>query len=100
VRYQSALDERPELIRPTFPRYPDALRVQGIEGWALVEFVVDTSGHVDQASVTVVATTDPLLGATSSDAVASSLFRPARVWGRAVRVRVLQPVNFKIAGDP
>jgi protein TonB len=91
------VEERPERVGGPAPRYPEILRQAGIDGQVRVECVVDTAGHAELGSVRVVSSTNPLFDAAAREAVAASLFRPGRLGGRAVRVRVLVPLSFQVS---
>jgi protein TonB len=94
---ESVVEERPEYLSGPKPRYPDILRQAGIDGRVLVEFVVDTTGHPERGSIKILSSTNPLFEQPTREAIAGSLFKPGRIAGRAVRVRVQQPVNYQIA---
>jgi TonB family protein len=81
--------------RPVSPAYPEALRRTRVEGEALVEFVVDTAGHVELETLSVVSATHAAFGAAARDAVLTATFLPARKAGRVVRQVVLLPVRFE-----
>jgi protein TonB len=91
------VEERPERIGGPAPRYPELLRQAGIDGRVVVECVVDTAGRAEPGSVRVVAATNPLFEGPAREAVAASVFRPGRLAGRAVRVRVQVPVVFSVS---
>lgn len=91
------VEERPERIGGPDPRYPEVLRQAGIEGEVLVECVLDTLGRVEPGSIRIVSSTHVLFERPAREAVAASAFRPARLDGRAVRVRVQLPLNFRMA---
>ncbi len=99
---ESVVEERPEYVGGPKPRYPDLLRQAGIDGRVLVEFVVDTTGHVERGSIKILSSTNQLFEQPTREALVASSFRPGRISGRAVRVRVQQPINFQIsrAGGP
>jgi protein TonB len=88
------VEDRPERIGGPAPLYPEILRQAGIQGQVTVECVVDTAGRAELASVRVVSSTNPLFDTPAREAVAASLFRPGRLGGRTVRVRVLVPLSF------
>lgn len=90
------VDEAPELLSAPLPAYPALLRQAGISGRVLIEAVVDTAGRVEVNSARVVDATDPAFGAAALASVQQALFRPARMYGRAVRVRVQLPVEFAL----
>ncbi|MGA2383348.1 MAG: M56 family metallopeptidase [Gemmatimonadales bacterium] len=91
---------RPERIGGPAPRYPDSLRTAGVGGRVLVEFIVDTTGHVDPGSVRIVSSTHPGFEAPTREAIVASTFRPGLVQGRAVPVLITQPVNYEVVRGP
>jgi protein TonB len=96
---EAVVEERPDLIQGTCiqPRYPEILRQAGIEGRVLIEFVIDTLGRAERAGLRVINSAHQLFEAPARETVLSCRFRPGRIQGRAVRVRVQQPINFTIA---
>jgi len=96
----NVVEEQPERIGGPVPRYPEVLRQAGIEGEVVVECVVDTLGRAEPGSIRVVSSTHALFEQPAREAVASSVFRPARLDGRPVRVRVQLPLNFRMARRP
>jgi protein TonB len=78
------------------PAYPDILRQAGVEGEALVSFVVDTSGRVDVATFKVVRSTHDLFAAAVRNVLPRMRFIPATVGDRKVRQLVQQPFSFAI----
>ncbi len=86
----------PEVLTGPLPQYPDLLRQAGVEGRVILEAVVDTTGRVSRDSVRVVAATHPEFVAAARQALLATLFRPALISGRAVRVRVRIPYEFTI----
>lgn len=79
------------------PVYPEPLRRAGIEGRVVVETVVDTLGRAEPGSLVVVESPAPGFAAPARAYVLRALFRPARVHGRAVRVPVRVPIEFRLA---
>lgn len=78
------------------PRYPESLRSAGVQGTAVLRFVVDTLGRVERGSVEVLRTDHPLFAAAARAAVEAVRFRPAEVAGRPVRQLVGQPFAFTL----
>ncbi len=78
------------------PRYPDSLRVKGVQGEVLVEFTVDTTGHADVATFTVVESSHPLFADAVREALPLMRFTPAVAHGRHVRQLVRLPMKFKL----
>ncbi len=91
------VEERPERIGGPAPRYPEMLRQAGIEGEVVVECVIDTLGRAEPGSIRIVSSTHSLFERPAREAVAALLFRPARLDGRVVRVRVQLPIQFRMA---
>jgi TonB family protein len=79
------------------PRYPAPLQALGIEGRVLVEFVIDTSGHVEPGSVRALESTHPAFEKAAHEAMIKSLFQPARLSGHPVRQLTRQAVKFVAA---
>jgi len=76
------------------PSYPDSLYRAGVGGRVVVEFVVDSAGAVDPASVDVMASTDPRFALAVRQALTLTRFVPATLRGRHVRQVVQLPVEF------
>lgn len=98
VYMESVVEERPELLSGPQPMYPDLLRQAGVAGRVIVQAIIDTSGRAEPASVKIVQSPNPGFDQPAKQAVLRALFRPARVHGRAVRVLVNIPYDFKITG--
>lgn len=78
------------------PVYPPLLEKQGIEGVAVVRFVVDTTGRADVETFRVVETNHALFGAAVREALPRMKFHPATVGPRRVRQLVEVPFGFQI----
>ena len=90
----SLVDELPMLLSGPVPAYPDLLRQAGLQGRVVLEAVIDTLGHVERGSVVVVESVHPAFVAPAQQSLLRSLFRPARMGGKAVRVRIRAPIDF------
>jgi protein TonB len=88
----SLVDELPMMLAA--PAYPELLRQAGLQGRVVLEVVIDTLGRVERGSVVVVESAHPAFVAPAQQSLLKSLFRPARVRGKAVRVRVRVPIEF------
>ncbi|HYT82540.1 MAG TPA: energy transducer TonB [Gemmatimonadales bacterium] len=97
VFMESVVEERPEVLSGPQPQYPDLLRQAGIQGRVIVQAIIDTSGRAEPPSVKVIQSPNPGFDQPAKTYVLRALFRPARVHGRAVRVLVNLPIDFKIA---
>ena len=78
------------------PVYPDILRQAGVEGTAIVSFVVDTTGRVDLATFRVVHKTHDLFVTAVRNALPRMRFIPAETSRGKVRQFVQQPFSFSI----
>jgi TonB family protein len=79
------------------PRYPDALRQQGISGCVLARFVVDEQGLADTTTFRVIRFSRIEFAHAVRAALPGMRFTPAQINGRKVRQVVQQPYNFSIA---
>jgi protein TonB len=95
----AAAVDRPVIAVPgsPSPRYPATLRAAGIEGMALVQFIVDTTGRVELPSFVVLQSSHDLFAAAVRATLAELRFLPAEANGRRVRQLVQQPFVFAIA---
>lgn len=90
------VEQPPELLSAPLPRYPDLLREARVQGIVVIEGVVDTLGRMERATLRVVSSPHPALSASAEASLVVAVFRPGRVWGRAVRVLVQVPVRFQL----
>lgn len=90
--------EKPAMQAPNSatPAYPDVLRRAGVEGEALVSFVVDTTGRVEPGSFKVIRATHELFAASVRSALSRMRFIPAEIGDQKVRQLVQQPYSFAI----
>ena len=90
--------EKPVMQAPNSPtpQYPDILRSAGVEGEALVSFVVDTTGRADVASFKVIRTSHELFATAVKNALPRMRFIPAEVGDKKVKQLVQQPFSFAI----
>jgi periplasmic protein TonB len=93
----SLVQERPELLAGPPPLYPRVLREAGVEGLVVIQVVLDTLGRPEPGSARIVQHAAIQFEVSAAAAILASRFRPARVWGRAVRVLVQLPVEFRLA---
>lgn len=78
------------------PAYPKALKSSGVEGEAIVQFIVDTTGRAELPSFTVLRATHILFGDAVKAALPRMRFLPAEIDGRKVRMRVTQNFSFAL----
>ena len=89
-------DEAPLVLSGPLPAYPELLRQAGIQGRVVLEAVVDTTGKVVPSSIQIVHATNPAFVEGARRALLATLFRPGRVAGHAVAVRVRLPFEFTL----
>ena len=75
------------------PRYPASMEALSIEGRVTVEFVIDTTGRVQPASIRILESTHAAFEAAARAAIAGSLFRPARLRAHPVRQLTRQAIR-------
>jgi protein TonB len=90
------VDEPAIAVHQPSPRYPPVLQQAGIEGRVLLEFIIDTAGRMEAASLRVLQSSNPGFDAAAGETVRRSVFRPARVRGSPVRQRTIQAIAFRI----
>ena len=90
------VDEPPQAISRPAVRYPAALRQRGVEGDVLLEFVVTTEGKVDPSTIEVIQATHDEFRSPAERSIRGTAYRPGRVNGNVVAVRVQQTVAFQL----
>ncbi|PTY07893.1 energy transducer TonB [Opitutaceae bacterium EW11] len=91
------LDQRPEPRFQPRPKYPLSLKRAGIMGSAVVQFIVDVTGDVRDA--TVVRSTHKEFENPSIETVMKSKFRPGKKGNVAVNTRMEQEIEFKLSAE-
>jgi TonB family protein len=79
-----------QLIHRVEPDYPEAAKAQGISGLVVIQFQIDTEGHVAQPNV---ASGDPLLTDAAVNAVKQWQFKPFLLNGEPVAVQTSATVR-------
>jgi periplasmic protein TonB len=95
VFLEAQLDDPVQVISQPTPRYPPVLASTGITGRVEMQFIVDTTGHVEASSFKIMKTSHPAFAEPAREAILKSVFKPARFKGRPVRQLVQQAVSFK-----
>lgn len=90
------VQEKPQRLAGPPPVYPPLLQQAQIEGTVMVQAIIDTMGRVEPNSIKVTSTANPGFNESAKQSVAKSLFRPARVYGKAVRVLIQIPITYSI----
>jgi len=93
---EAVVDVKPAIVFLPSPEYPVQLRVKGVGGRVLVQCIVDTMGIVEPNSVKILQTPDTAFSRATIEALVQARFTPARVKGKAVRVLVNVPIDFKV----
>lgn len=90
------VQEKPERLAGPLPVYPPLLQQAGIEGTVMVQAIIDTMGRVEPGSLKITQTANPGFNESAKTSVLKTLFRPARVYGKAVRVLIQIPIMYSI----
>jgi protein TonB len=98
VFLEAIVEEKPSVLSGPPPQYPELLRQAGIQGRVMVQAIIDTTGRAEGSSIKIVSSPNPGFDPPAKNYVLKALFRPARVHGRAVRVLINIPIDFKITG--
>ncbi len=78
------------------PAYPPDLLAKDVEGSVYTEYVVDTTGYADTASLVILSSTHPEFTQAVREALPYMRFHPAKIGNRKVRQLVEQQFTFKI----
>jgi protein TonB len=79
------------------PRYPETLRAAGVEGRVVALFVVTDQGLVEEPSIRILRSDNPLFDDAVRSALGRMRFIPAETGGRKVRQLVQMPFVFTLA---
>ena len=96
VFMEAIVEEKPDRLTSPPLQYPELLRQAGITGRVMVSAIIDTLGRAEPASIKILQSPNPGFDQSAKTLVLKSLFRPARVHGRAVRVLIQLPIDFRI----
>lgn len=89
------VDTKAELVASSLPvSYPASLFAEGVGGFVVAEFVVDTAGRVEEGTFGIVSSTNPLLSEAVREAVEGATYTPAQRHMLRVRQLVQQPFSF------
>ena len=94
VRSPGDVDEPPVVIRQRPVQYRQCLQDAGVRGHEVVEFVIDTAGHVEDGTIVLRQRQGPILDSLAVATARGLVFRPARLAGVAVRLLVKVPIDF------
>ena len=96
VFMEAIVEEKPSVLSGPIPVYPELLKQAQIQGRVVVQAVIDTLGSAELNSVKILQSPNPGFDQSARQYVLKALFRPARVHGRAVRVLINIPIDYKI----
>lgn len=82
----------PKPLKREPPLYPLNMRLAGLAGKVMVEFVIDTQGQVQNP--VVVRSNNPWFERPAIEAILKWSFKPAEMDGRKVNVRAMQQLEF------
>jgi hypothetical protein len=88
--------EPPRLISSPRLMYPPWMRNSGIEGFVVLQFVIDTLGLAEPQTIQVITATHEGFIEPATRIIRRSLYRPGRVRGRPVRVLSQVRINFTL----
>ena len=100
VHDTTEVSERPFVRSGPLLTYPETAREQGVRGRVIVAVVVNQDGSVPWDSVRIVRGLEWRLDAEAVRWARSATYWPGCIGAKAVRVRIAQPVDFKISGRP
>lgn len=84
-----------QIVSQPAPTYPPLLQRAGISGVVELQFIIDTLGRVEPASVKVLSSTHDPFAEEAVKAIKDSRFRPGRQRGDPIRQMVQQRVRFE-----
>jgi TonB family protein len=90
----SEVDQPARVVSIPEPEYPDSLRLAGVSGSTVIEFIVTAQGTLDKESVGIVSATHVRFGDAVRIAVLDATFLPAMKGGHAVAQVFQLPVTF------
>ncbi|HEX9488217.1 MAG TPA: TonB family protein [Gemmatimonadales bacterium] len=96
VFMEAIVEEKPAVLSGPTLQFPELLRQAQIQGRVLVQAIIDTLGRAEPPSVKVLQSPNPGFDQSAKSYVVKALFRPARVHGRAVRVLIQIPIDFRL----
>src|SRR5256886_17055364 len=96
VFMEAIVEEKPAVLSGPTLQFPELLRQAQIQGRVLVQAIVDTLGRAGPNSVKGLQSPHPGFDQSAKSYVLQALFRPARGHGRAVRVLIQIPIDFRL----
>ena len=94
VQQTQAYDQAPEAITIVDPIYPEAARLQKLEGTVWIKLWIDEGGKPDKISISRSDAT--IFDQAAIDAAMQWKFKPATIKGKPVGVWLAMPIRFKL----
>lgn len=88
------LDKKPKVVFQVNPQYPMEMKVRGVEGRAVVEFIVANDGTV--RDIKIVSASEEVFGPAAAAAIEKWRFEPGLKDGVPVATRMQIPMGFKL----
>ena len=98
IASDNVVDTPVRVLAERVPTYPEMLRSAGISGSVTMQFVIDTLGRVEPASLRVLASNHELFTRSVVASLRQARFTPGEVSGHRVRTLVERSFRFDIAG--
>jgi len=98
VYEEMRVDVKPAIRVSPLLVYPQEARARDVQGRVMVSAIIGFDGKTEPSSLQVVHRVDPDLDREAVRYVRAAAFSPACVAGRAVRVHVSIPVEFRLGG--
>ena len=92
VAHIKGMDKMPEVVTKVAPVYPTELREAGVQGVAMVDMLIDSTGRVIEAKA--VRSSTPEFAASAVEAAKGWSFKPAEAAGHKITSRVQVPFEF------
>ena len=94
---EAQVDVAARLLKMSVPRCPPELYQLGIDGHAVVAYVVGINGRAEAGSIRIVRSNHASVERPAIEAVRRARFQPAEKDGHPVRMQIEQRFNFLLA---
>jgi protein TonB len=86
--------EPPVPVRTVSPKYPAALKTDGVSGVVSINCIIDEKGNVTEPKV--VKTSNPAFAEPAMEALSKWKFKPAKRGGVVVPIKITIPIQFSV----
>jgi|TARA_B110000037_G_scaffold204015_1_gene247600 protein TonB len=90
----SDLDRKPHALFQTEPTYLYSLKLQKVEGWVIIEWIITDAGRVTHPRV--IQSLHREFQQPAIDSISSSKWKPGEISGKAGNSRVRQKITFSL----